>query len=203
MPQTLTKPDIEEFREKLCVAAARLFAERGREGFTMRELASALGVSPMTPYRYFRDKEDILAAVRARAFGRFADALETAYAFESDAITRSRTVGLAYVSFAIAEPYSYRLMFDLSQPGENEYPRLVEATARARATMTRHVVPLVEEGILTGDPALIGHVMWACLHGAVVLELAGKLTVDCSFDRIVEKSFTALFQGFAAERITG
>jgi AcrR family transcriptional regulator len=202
MPKTLTRPDIEEFREKLCVAASRLFAEHGREGFSMRELASALGVSAMTPYRYFRDKEAILAAVRARAFNRFAEALEAAYASTDNALARSRTVGLAYVRFAIAEPFSYRLMFDLSQPGEDRYPELVDATGRARATMTRHVIPLVEQGILAGDPKLIGHVMWASLHGAVVLELAGKLTPDCGFDRIIEESFTALFQGFAAKRIT-
>jgi AcrR family transcriptional regulator len=203
MPKTLTKPDIEEFRENLCVAASRLFAERGREGFTMRELASALGVSPMTPYRYFRDKEAILAAVRARAFNRFAEALEAAYASTSDARTRGRAVGLAYIRFAFGEPYSYRLMFDLSQPDEDQYPELVAATSRARATMTHHVISLVELGILAGDPELIGHVMWASLHGAVVLELAGKLTAECGFDRIVEESFTALFQGFAAKRITG
>ena len=51
-----------------------LFAAKGAEGVTMRELASALGVSPMTPYRYFHDKDDMLAAVRARAFDRFAEA---------------------------------------------------------------------------------------------------------------------------------
>jgi len=208
MPKILTRPDIEEFREKLCAAATHIFAERGRDGFTMRELASSLGVSAMTPYRYFRDKEDMLAAVRARAFNRFAGALEAAYdacgdALHNDALSRSRSVGLAYIRFAFAESHSYRLMFDLSQPEEDQYPALVQASARARGTMTRHVIPLVERGILAGDPALIGHVMWASLHGAVVLELAGKLTTDFGFDRIVEESFTALFQGFAAKRITG
>ena len=44
----------------------------------MRQLAAELGVSPMTPYRYFEDKDDILAAVRANGFNRFAEALETA-----------------------------------------------------------------------------------------------------------------------------
>ena len=41
----------------------------------MRQLADDLGCSPMTPYRYFRDKDAILAAVRAAAFDRFAAAL--------------------------------------------------------------------------------------------------------------------------------
>jgi len=200
MPKALKQPDIDEFRENLCLAATRLFAERGRDGFTMRELAADLGVSPMTPYRYFRDKEDIRAAVCVRAFNRFADALEAAYSTENDALSRSRAVGSAYVRFAFAEPFSYRLMFELGQPDEARYPAVREATARARATMTRHVIPLIEQGILSGDPKLIGHVMWANLHGAVVLELAGKLDPDCGFDRIVGTSFRALLQGFAVRR---
>jgi len=53
-----------------------LFAEHGPEAVTMRQLAAELGCSPMTPYRYFRDKDEILAAVRASAFDRFSDALE-------------------------------------------------------------------------------------------------------------------------------
>ncbi len=41
----------------------------------MRQLAAELGCSPMTPYRYFKDKDEILAAVRAAAFDRFSEAL--------------------------------------------------------------------------------------------------------------------------------
>jgi AcrR family transcriptional regulator len=197
MPKTLKEAEIEEFRDDLCAAAARIFAEKGPEGFSMRELAASAGVSPMTPYRYFRNKEDILAAVRTRAFLRFAETLEAAFALDGDALAKSRAVGRAYVRFAFEEPYSYRLMFDLSQPDETSYPALVEAAERARATMTQHVIPLIDKGILSGDPTRIGHVMWASLHGAVVLALAGKLSPLCGFETIVEESFTALMRGFA------
>ncbi len=44
MPRVLTQTDVADFRERLCEAATRLFDARGREGFTMRELASELGV---------------------------------------------------------------------------------------------------------------------------------------------------------------
>ena len=75
MPRVLSDTDVADFRDRLCEAAERLFAERGPDAVTMRQLASELGVSPMTPYRYFEDKEDILAAVRANGFTRFAEAL--------------------------------------------------------------------------------------------------------------------------------
>ncbi len=195
MPRVLTTADLADFREKLIAVATNLFADKGREGFTMRELASELGVSAMTPYRYFKDKEEILAAVRAAAFDRFAEALEKAFDESSDAPARSRAVGEAYVHFAFTEPASYRLMFDMAQPGEANYPDLVRAADRARSTMTAHVRPMVEQGILEGDPVLIGHVFWTVLHGAIVLQLAGKLTPECDFSTIVDCATHALTLG--------
>ena len=196
MPKVLTKAEVTGFRDRLCDAAGRMFASRGREGFTLRALAGELGVSAMTPYRYFRDKDDILAAVRARAFTRFAEALEQAMAAPGGALSKATAVYEAYVGFAFGEPDSYRLMFDLSQPNEDDYPELVEATKRARATMTAYVRGLVAEGLLAGDPELMGHVFWASLHGAVVLQLAGKLPPQYDFRTITGESFRALSEGY-------
>lgn len=196
MPRVLTESDVADFRERLCEAASRLFASRGHEAFTMRELAAELGVSAMTPYRYFKDKDEILAAVRARAFSRFADSLEAAMATQGDAQVKAAAVYDAYVDFAFGEPQSYRLMFDLSQPHENDYPELVDATTRARATMTDYVRALVEAGLLDGDPDLMGYVFWASLHGAVVLQLAGKLDPKYDFRTITRESFRALSQTY-------
>ena len=200
MPRVLTQTDVADFRERLCDAATRLFDSRGREGFTMRELASELGVSAMTPYRYFKDKDDILAAVRSRAFNRFATALEKAFGDAASAPEKSAAVFQAYVAFAFGEPAAYRLMFDLSQPDESIYPELVEANIRARATMTDYVRALVNAGVLVGDADLIGHVFWASLHGAVVLKLAGKLGAQYDFDRISGESFRVLFEGYQPKK---
>lgn len=175
MPRVLTESDVAEFRERLCDAAERLFAERGPDAVTMRQLAAELGVSPMTPYRYFKDKDDILAAVRANAFNRFAEALEQARDRTNGARARATAVGEAYVTFALEHPHSYKLMFDLNQPDQEKYPHLVEAGKRAYATMSAYVTDLVAEGVLSGNPEEIGTMFWAAAHGAVILELSGKL----------------------------
>ena len=175
MPRVLSDTDVADFRERLCEAAERLFAEKGPDAVTMRQLAAELGVSPMTPYRYFEDKDDILAAVRANAFNRFADALEAARESAADARTRGHAVGEAYVTFALAHPHSYKLMFDLNQPHVEKYPDLVAAGQRARGTLTGYVDDALKEGVLSGDAYQIGLMFWASVHGAVVLELAGML----------------------------
>ncbi|MDP3749113.1 MAG: TetR/AcrR family transcriptional regulator [Phenylobacterium sp.] len=175
MPRVLSESDVADFRERLCQVAEKLFAEKGPDAVTMRQLAAELGVSPMTPYRYFADKEDILAAVRTNGFNRFADALEGAYASARGVRAKGAAVGEAYVTFAFEHPQTYKAMFDLNQPHEENYPDLVAAALRARATQTSYVKDLIAEGILAGDPEEIGRMFWAAAHGAVGLELAGKL----------------------------
>lgn len=175
MPRILSETDVADFRERLCEAAETLFAERGPDAVTMRQLAAELGVSPMTPYRYFHDKDDILAAIRTNGFNRFAEALETARNGAEGARARGKAVGEAYVTFAFEHPHSYKLMFDLNQPHVEKYPALVTAGKRAHETMTGYVNDAFSEGIMSGDAEEIGLMFWASVHGAVVLELAGML----------------------------
>jgi AcrR family transcriptional regulator len=176
MPRVLSESDVADFRERLCAAAERLFAEKGPDAVTMRQLAAELGVSPMTPYRYFRDKDEILAAVRVNSFNRFADALDKALASAMGS-ERSKGVimGEAYVDFALNNPHTYKVMFDLDQPHQETYPELAAAGQRSHKRMESHVKGLIEQGVLAGDPVLIARMFWAAAHGAVVLELAGKL----------------------------
>ncbi|HWA63733.1 MAG TPA: TetR/AcrR family transcriptional regulator [Caulobacteraceae bacterium] len=177
MPKALSPEDLAQFRDRLCDAAETLFAEHGPEAVTMRQLALDLGVSPMTPYRYFKDKDAILAAVRARAFNRHAEALESAFAAAdpSDPVAPAAAVGEAYVRFAFQHPQAYKLMFDVRQPNEGDYPELIEAAERSRATMTAHLQALIDAGRLKGDRDLIGHVYWAAIHGPIMLHYSGML----------------------------
>ena len=175
MARTLSSEEVTIFRARLCGAAERLFAQHGVENVGIRQLAEALGCSPMTPYRYFRDKDEILAATRAAAFDRFATALEHAAASTAEPAARAAAVGRAYIDFALGEPNAYRLMFDLTQPGEADYPDLARAGDRARKTMTAHIEALVGAGLMAGEPVLLGHAFWAAVHGVVSLQLAGKL----------------------------
>jgi len=174
LPKNLSDRDIADFRERLCDAAERLFAQHGTEAVTIRQLAAAIGVSPMTPYRYFKDKDAILAAVRARGFDRHAEALERAYA-DTPADRRAAAIGAAYVRFALENPEAYKLMFDIRQASESEYPDLVRAAERSRRTMTLHLRDQIAAGALKGDPELIGHMFWAALHGPLMLQFSGML----------------------------
>jgi AcrR family transcriptional regulator len=135
-------------------------------------LADELGVSSMTPYRYFADKDAILAAVRTRAFQRFAEAMEHA---RTEAASRTRSPGGAYIEFALKNRAAYRLMFDTQQPTFEAYPDLVTAMSRARLTMGASLRELAAARKFKGDVELVAHMFWSALHGAVMLELGNLL----------------------------
>jgi AcrR family transcriptional regulator len=202
LPRVLTEEAVGEFRERLIDAAERLFAQKGLEAVTLRQLAAEVGVSPMTPYRYFADKTAILAAVRARAFNRHAEALEAAWsAHQGDPIAASNAVGQAYVDFAFAHPEAYKLMFDLSQPDETDYPELMAAADRSRRTMTQHLEGLAAAGVFQGDPGLVGHMYWAALHGAIMLAFSGKLQHAYNARRLIPALTEALGRGVFATNL--
>src|SRR6266545_5478767 len=57
-----------DLRRALTDVALRLVTERGPGGFTLREAARVIGVSQTAPYRHFRTKEALLAAVAEEGF---------------------------------------------------------------------------------------------------------------------------------------
>lgn len=65
----------ERTRRELAEAATRLFLERGYDGTTVEEIASAVDISPRTFFRYFPTKGDIVVALSRTTFEELARAL--------------------------------------------------------------------------------------------------------------------------------
>jgi AcrR family transcriptional regulator len=63
MPTEVLTAKGRQTRAAIEQAARKLFAERGFHGTTLADITSAVGKSPAVFYRYFADKEDLLAAL--------------------------------------------------------------------------------------------------------------------------------------------
>jgi AcrR family transcriptional regulator len=170
----LREDEIEVFRRRLCDAATRRFAEHGVAGVSLRGLADELGCSRATPYRYFHNKDEILATVRAQAFAQLAAACDDVTAQEFDAERRLSELGRAYLRFAREQPHAYRVAFELGQPDAESYPDLLIERVRAWGAIRNAVQYAFQEGVLEGDPETVSHLYWAGLHGLAALELAGQ-----------------------------
>jgi AcrR family transcriptional regulator len=203
MPRAaLTIDEIASFRDEICAVAIRLFAERGYAGVTLRGIASELGCSPMTPYRYYADKAAIFGAVRAAAFGRFADAQEEVVRRTPDPIECLQALAGAYVRFALQEPYAYRIMFELDPAPETEDADSLLEEARAWNALLGAIVHASDAGALEGDPHTLAHLCWGGLHGIVSLHLAGKLRLGRALPELSEPMLSALLDGTRARTPT-
>ena len=60
-------------REKILVAASDLFQTRGINSTGVDTIVATAGTTKMTLYKYFRSKEDLIAAVLQKAYRDFQD----------------------------------------------------------------------------------------------------------------------------------
>lgn len=193
MPRaSLTEEQVEAFRARAVDAATGLFAELGYQGVTLRALAAELGVSPMTPYRYFENKEELFAMVRTEAFRRFADAQRDASKTVEDPAESLRALGRAYVEYALDEPDAYHIMFELRQAPAGTYPQLEQEQARAFSCLHAAVERAIDAGIMEGNAVRQAHFLWAQVHGLISLHLAGKLGMGCSLQDLLPEVFDKL-----------
>lgn len=63
IPDRATREKSRRTRDSVLAAAERLFAQKGFEGASMRDITSAAKVNLSVAYYYFEDKEDLLLAV--------------------------------------------------------------------------------------------------------------------------------------------
>jgi AcrR family transcriptional regulator len=160
-------------RPALLKAAIRLIAEVGPTAFTLREVARRAGVSHNAPYRHFRDRDALMAAVAAEGFRELTQAMLEAAAPKSDALDRLKRAGLGYVSFALRRPEHFTVMFD-APITKRKHPD--SAAEQAFSTLLGFVKGCQDAGRLpSGDVRQLALLAWTMVHGIAKLAITGRL----------------------------
>lgn len=167
-----------DLRNALLDAAGALVAERGAPAFSLREIASSLGVRHAAVYRHFASREALLSAVAARAFERMASKFEAvASRCSDDPSAHIEGLADAYLSMVRDEAGAYRLMF--ASPSA---PDAARETAGRKCFELLHAAIAAGQraGVVRGDlPAIaIAASNWAALHGLSMLLLDHRLDED-------------------------
>jgi len=162
-------------RPALLKAAESVLADRGIDGFSLRETARRAGVSPAAPAHHFGDTKGLLTALATEAFRQFGDALE-AGDVGGDRTERIRAQGRAYVRFALAEPAKFDLMWRYALT-DRDNPEYREASSRAFTILDRLVRG---EGVTAHDDisAAPSIACWSIVHGFARLAIDGAFGTD-------------------------
>ena len=160
----------------LLQAATALIAERGPQGFSLREVARRARVSEAAPYWHFPSKEALLAAVAESGFVALASAMEELSRRIKDPHRRLRELGIAYVRFAIACPAHLRIMFGPEIRDKAAHPPLKAAAERAFGLLVAAVTDAQRTGsVRRGDAREMAVAAWALVHGVAALLIDGQL----------------------------
>jgi AcrR family transcriptional regulator len=162
-------------KDTLLAAAVALIAEVGPTAFTLREVARRAGVSHNAPYRHFRDREDLLAAVAAQGFEQLTASMLAAMEEGSTAVERLRLAGRGYIQFALEWPQHIQVMFDLPACAAPS-PEYSAAAKGAFQTLLNAVIAVQADGALPpGDAQTYAIVAWSSVHGLAKLAIARRL----------------------------
>lgn len=163
-------------RPALIEAAEAVLAERGVEGFSLREVARRSGVSPAAPAHHFGDAAGLLTAVATTAFDNLTAAMEAGYVRGGeDPLARLREQGVGYVWFALTFPGRFGLMFRGGLEKDEGLQRSGQAAFRALEQSVRdlYAIPPSQPLLPWQRNALL--TVWSVVHGFAHLALAGQL----------------------------
>lgn len=161
----------ERLRDDILHAAERLLIKTGdADAVSIRAVAEAVGVTPPSIYLHFADKTDLIFQVCQQHLERFHEHMRAAVEGVDDPVQWLETIGTAYIRWGLDNPEHYRILF-MSKP--TEVPDHVDKQDVIMSGVLGDVLAVaaraVDEGKLTGDPALIGYGAWAAAHGLTSL----------------------------------
>lgn len=190
-------------REALMRATLDLIVEKGIAGVTFAEAARRAGVSAAAPYRHFRDRDELLAAVATVGFERLADALGAAWqgGRPTPAAAYER-VGRAYLDFARRNPAEYAAMFESGLPAE-AHEGLKQAGDRAFGALREAAEVLVAHIPGPGRPPalMVALHTWSLAHG--IASLFGRADnarrkLPMGPEELLEAGFLVYLKGLGA-----
>jgi AcrR family transcriptional regulator len=151
------------------------------EAVTLRAVAREIGISAPSIYAHFADRDAIVMAVVLRVFGELAEAIEQGTALAGqDPVARLVAGCGAYVSFGLAHPARYGVLFSTHSRPPEEYCApvplgpdgrpVMEFGAEAFALLVRGIEDCVKTGSsASADVIADATAVWVALHGAVTL----------------------------------
>jgi AcrR family transcriptional regulator len=189
-------------REALIQAGLKLLSEGGVEKLSLRAAAQLAGVSHAAPYRHFRDKNALVAAIAEQGYRLLTARMQEEEKRVSNGDLRARltAIGVGYVAFAIEHPGYFRVIFGGLACADAVTPEL-EAAGAASYQVLRG---LIDEGVAGGvlraeDPDELALAAWSLVHGLGMLAIDGALAPRIvgagAFKRMAERLTILLQEG--------
>ena len=177
-------------REALIEAGIRIINERGEDALSLRSVASACDVSHAAPYAHFKDKDELIEAIRKSVTEQLMGELEDAVCTAVNSEIAIVGMGKRYVSFFRDNPDYFKFLFGrqnitahlrIDEKTDDDYPPFV-------LLKEIYLKYLKENGIKKNrkDQELGLLKIWASAHGLAALACMSGVIPSFDWDEMLE-----------------
>lgn len=177
-------------REALIEAGIRIINERGEDALSLRSVASACDVSHAAPYAHFKDKDELIEAIRKSVTEQLMGELEDAVCTAVNSEIAIVGMGKRYVSFFRDNPDYFKFLFGrqnitahlrIDEKTDDDYPPFV-------LLKEIYLKYLKENGIKKNkkDQEVELLKIWASAHGLAALACMSGVIPSFDWDEMLE-----------------
>jgi AcrR family transcriptional regulator len=192
----------EKLRSEILAAAGKMFADRGYEAVTLREIAKEIGYTHAVIYQHFPDKSHILAELSHETIGLMIQNFEAIAAKHLSPKERLFATSRDLIQFCIAHPQQFRNVF--FGPENRNGVRAGQYIDDLGAPLFAHFVQLFfdvakDEGLPNRDDIVIAHTWWFTIFGLATLFVIQGVVPGLSDQAlVVEQTIASLWAGVQA-----
>ena len=173
-----TNPTQPTVRERLTLAALAEAEAFGFEGFSMRRVANACGVSCAAPYKHFKNKSELLASVISYINEKWLERQENTIARFADAPLRRQLIELSreYVRFMVENPRFLAVWTAKGKTNGVDYLPIKAKTSELSKALLRQYCD--EAGVSEETARAKMYVVRSLIYGAALMFCNGDLPYD-------------------------
>ncbi len=189
----------EKLRREILAAASKMFADRGYEAVTLREIAKEIGYTHAVIYQHFPDKWHILAELSRETIGLMVQNFDAIAAKHSSPKERLFATSRGLIQFCTTHPQQFRNVFfgpenrngvragqyidDIGRPLFERFVQLFFDVAKA-------------EGLPGKDDIVVAHTWWFTIFGLATLMVIQGVVPDLPDQAlVVEQTIATLWAG--------
>lgn len=177
-------------REALIEEGIRIINESGEDALSLRKVASACNVSHAAPYAHFKDKDELIEAIKESVTEQLMAEMEDAVKAAANSETAIVGMGKRYVSFFRGKPDYFKFLFGrqnitahlrIDEKGDDDYPPFV----LLKETYLKY---LKENGIKKSRKKKEVELLkiWASAHGLAAIACMSGVIPSFDWDEMLE-----------------
>ncbi|WP_242985318.1 TetR/AcrR family transcriptional regulator [Vallitalea okinawensis] len=180
-----------DLKNDLINKGLQLLNKDGYDGFSLRKVAALCEVSHAAPYKHFKNKDELIAAISQTVVNNFKNTLyDITTEFPNDPKKQIIEMGKEYVRFMVDNPDHLKFLFmsDFSLPVELDKESFNHKEDCPFNVFEKSAIQYLESiNSDSKDHAINVLTMWGMVHGLAVLLVNNSIKFEGNCSDLVEK----------------